>query len=67
MIIEIDVYPVDRFIKALPEEIEKQISIRGKNYKGVHHYILMSENNNMLQYVGTYISTTINVEKQKEK
>ena len=65
--IEIDIYPVDRFIKALPEEIEKQIPIRGKNYKGVHRYMCTNEHNNMLQYVGTSISTTINAEKQKEK
>ncbi len=64
--IEIDIYPVDRFIKGPPLEIEKQIPIRGKNYKGVHHYIFTNDNN-MLQYVGTSISTTINAEKQKEK
>ena len=67
MIIEIDIYPVDKFIKGYPGEIERQIPIRGKNYRGIHHYMLTNEHNNLLRYMRTTVSTTISVEKLKEK
>lgn len=62
--IAIDIIPVEDRIEASKEEgdpyWEKQLPIRGKNYKGVHNYLLLpepppDESRCYYKYIGTSI------------
>ncbi len=52
--IEIDIIPVERYIgQRKANEYERQISIQGTNYRGIHFYF--SNEKGILEYVGTDI------------